>query len=498
VVALAIDAAGTSIAIPAGMKTYRTHVWRAGRGAFVASLGSLLAFGCGDSDDSTAPNPIVTTPSPGEPGAGLDSDRPDPCRGVPLPADQHYVAPGLCASAVALGQDGLRQITFADNGDLIGVRSSGEVMRYRDVNDDGMFDGTAEITMLGSTGGNGNNAHLDEASGFLYAGSPDGVVRWPYTAATTTLGTPEPVVVNQPSTGTHTYHTVHVYDGWLYVHSGSEDNMVAPAAPEIDTNRAVLKRFELSSLTPTGFDWTAGELVASGLRNMVGYTEDPDGNLFGVVNGIDNLSYQGEDVHLDNPGEVLIRIEPGQSFGYPFCFTAQNVTTAAGVVPPGTQLASEVDGFTNPHDDAWCQQSSEQPVSFLPAHSAPLDITFYTEGSGDAARSLPADWDGGAFVSQHGSWNTMPSVGHNVVFFPLGSDQPMMPQSAQTPPSFPFTVVFGGGSTTGHVDGEWSWSSGDQGEDPVRPVGVAVSPVDGALYISSDGEGALYRVGVPL
>jgi hypothetical protein len=27
---------------------------------------------------------------------------------------------------------------------------------------------------------------------------------------------------------------------------------------------------------------------------------------------------------------------------------------------------------------------------------------------------------------------------------------------------------------------------------------VAVSPVDGALYISSDGEGALYRVGVPL
>jgi hypothetical protein len=48
-----------------------------------------------------------------------------------------------------------------------------------------------------------------------------------------------------------------------------------------------------------------------------------------------------------------------------------------------------------------------------------------------------------------------PSVGHNVVFVPFGGE-----------------------------------------EDPVRPVGV--SPVDGALYISSDGQGTLYRVGVPL
>jgi glucose/arabinose dehydrogenase len=64
---------------------------------------------------------------------------------------------------------------------------------------------------------------------------------------------------------------------------------------------------------------------------------------------------------------------------------------------------------------------------------------------------------------------------------------------------YPFTVVLGGGSAAaGHVDGEWGWRSGDVGEDPVRPVGVAVSPVDGALYISSDGEGVLYRVGVPL
>jgi glucose/arabinose dehydrogenase len=424
-------------------------------------------------------------------------DRPDPCRGVPLPADQHFVAPGLCASAVAFELDGLRQIGFASNGDLIGVRTTGDVMRFRDLDDDGMFAGASEVGTLGNTGGNGNNAHLDEASGFLYAGSPDGVVRWPYTAEAAQLGTPEPVVVNQPSSGTHTYHTVHVYDGWLYVHSGSEDNMVAPMAPDYDTDRSVLKRFDLAQLNAAApFDWTAGEVVAVGLRNMVGYTRDPEGTLFGVVNGIDDLAYAGEDVHLDNPGEPLVRIEPGDAFGYPFCFTAQSITTAEGVIEPGAQLASEVDGFTNPHDDAWCEQNSEPPVSFLPAHSAPLDLTFYDPGT-SSPRSLPQEWVGGAFVSQHGSWNTMPSVGHNVVFFPF-EPEPAMPSTDQNPPAYPFTVVFGGGSTAGHVDGEWGWSSGGMGENPVRPVGVAVSPVDGALYVSSDGEGALYRIGVPL
>jgi glucose/arabinose dehydrogenase len=464
-----------------------------------AALSAWAVTACGGSD-STRTVDIVQAPAqpaPAEPGDGPIADtRPDPCRGVPLPADQHFVAPGLCASAVAFDQDELRQIGFASNGDLIGVRTGGEVVRFRDVNADGSFEGDIEVVTIANTGGNGNNAHLDEAGGYLYAGSPDGVVRWPYSAEAESLGTPEPVVENQPSSGTHTYHTVHVYDGWLYVHSGSEDNLVAPMLPEYDTNRSVLKRFDLSQLG-AAFDWAAGgELVATGLRNMVGFTRDPAGNLFGVVNGIDGLGYAGQDVHVDNPGEPLIQIEAGQAFGYPYCFTAQNISTDEGPVAPGTQLAVEMDGFENPHDDAWCQASSEPPLSFLPAHSAPLDIAFYVEPSGATPRGLPDSWLGGAFVTQHGSWNTDPSVGHKVVLVPFGAGEPAMPATDQQPPVFPFTVVLGGGSSAGAVDGSWGWSSGDRGEDPVRPVGVAVSPVDGALYISSDGEGVLYRVGL--
>jgi glucose/arabinose dehydrogenase len=457
---------------------------------------SVLGFACGS--DSDEPREIDTAAPPATPGAGLEGDRPDPCRGVPLPVDQHYVASGLCASAVAFDEEGLRQITFTPNGDLIGVRTSGAVVRFRDVNSDGMFLGAGEIVEIANTGGNGNNAHYDEPSGYLYAGSPDGVVRFAYAAGVDDLdivAEPEPVVIGQPSDGTHTYHTVHVYDGWLYVHSGSENNVVAPASPEYDTDRSLLKRFDLSQFSGEPFAWSDGEPFAVGLRNMVGYTRSPDGGLFGVVNGIDELEYGGEDVHIDNPGEPLVELEQGNGYGYPFCFTAQNIAGASGAVPPGTQLATQIEGFDNPRDDAWCAQSSTPPLTFLPAHTAPLDITFFEAGPAEA---LPAEWVGGAFVSLHGSWNTMPSVGHGVVHVPFGGEQPTMPNSAATPPAFPFSVVLGGGSSAGPVDGSWGWSSGEYGEETVRPVGVAVSPLDGALYISSDAGGVLYRVGVPL
>jgi glucose/arabinose dehydrogenase len=464
----------------------------------VAALLPLSGFGCGDSKpvETTSPTPVDMTPKPSGASPGPAGARPNPCRGVALPTDQHFVAPGLCASAVAFDQDALRQISFTSNGDLIGVRIGGAVVRFRDSNGDGKFQGPSEIVILGYTDGNGNNAHFDEPSGFLYAGSPDGVVRWRYDADTTELDTSEAVVVNQPSDGAHPYHTVHVYDGWLYVHSGSAANIAAPASPEYDTNRAVLKRFRLSEFAPgEPFDWSEGELVASGLRNMVGYARGPDGNLFGVVNGIDAIAYRGEDVRSENPGEPLVRLDPGSAFGYPFCFTAQNIVTPSGTAAPGAQLATEAEGFTNPHDDAWCQQNSTLPLSFLPAHTAPLDITFYTPDAG-APRSLPDAWRGGAFVTQHGSGEASPSVGHNVVFFPFGAGQPAMPRSTDSPPSYPFSVVFGGGTASGHVDGEWGWQADGGGEANVRPVGVAVSPIDGALYVSSDAGGVLYRIGV--
>jgi hypothetical protein len=86
-----------------------------------------------------------------------------------------------------------------------------------------------------------------------------------------------------------------------------------------------------------------------------------------------------------------------------------------------------------------------------------------------------------------------------------GADRPQLENDT---PSFPFTVVFGGGSSAAPKTGAWGWKTGDWGEQIVRPVGLAVSPIDGALYVSSDDasvingpdsdeQGALYRISMP-
>ena len=43
--------------------------------------------------------------------------------------------------------------------------------------------------------------------------------------------------------------------------------------------------------------------------------------------------------------------------------------------------------------------------------------------------------------------------------------------------------------------GFWEWSADGKGETP-RFAGVAVSPVDGALYVASDFAAYLYRLGI--
>ena len=448
---------------------------------------------------------------------------PHPCEsGIEVPADQHYAAPGLCVRAVALQQDELRQITFAPNGDLFGVTTSGEIRRYRDTNCDGTYASTPpERVLWASTGGNGNNVHIDSAAGYLYAGIPHGVMRWRYDPASDHGVDPQYVVLGHPSFGEHTYVTVHVYDGFLYAHSGSQNNVSGPVTPPYDIRRALLKRFELASFDPEApFEWVEdGEPHSLGLRNVIGFTQHPNGDLFGVVGGIDDVQYAGQDVDELNPADTVVRLAQGAAFGYPHCFHSLQVARPdGGMFPIGTPLHTELgpqDGFptfANEYDDAWCAANTDPPVTLLAPHSEPLDIAFLTRRS-DA---LPQRWVGGAFVTLHGSENGDQSTGHKVVWVPFTEDGSAAEQPRMTAHGLemPYEVVFGGGAPDATreegrapVDGGWRWLDDDgNGEDLVRPVGVAVSPVDGALYVSSDNartprtdgsgisQGALYRI----
>lgn len=479
------------------------------------------ATGAATRDAATRDAAVVVDAAPSmdaaaELDAGADMDDagvgcvPDLCNsGVELAESQHYVPAGMCARAVALNQGKLRQLAFAPNGDLFGVTIAGEIRRYRDVDCDGRFASTApEQVLWASTGGNGNNIHIDSQAGYLYAGTPDGVSRWRYSAAADSGTGMQSVVTGQPTTGRHTYATVHVFDGWLYVQSGSADNVDATATGDYNQDRSLIKRFNLANYRPEApFEWQDGEVFAVGLRNTVGFARDPNGALYGVVNGIDDLHYRGQDIHQANPGEMITRIEQNGKYGFPFCFPVLDLETESGQrIAPGTQLKVELgpdENFMNPRDDAWCQANARVPESLVDAHSAPLDITFMDRPS----TALPAKWRNGAFVSLHGSWNRTPSTGYKVIWVPWNAQgRPELPTVDDQGVRFTYEVVFGGGNASGPRDGTWGWSSPEGGEEVVRPVGVAVSPADGALYVSSDNgtvqttgdmtepSGAIYRI----
>ena len=95
------------------------------------------------------------------------------------------------------------------------------------------------------------------------------------------------------------------------------------------------------------------------------------------------------------------------------------------------------------------------PMSFVEAHSAPLDVVVFDGPDG----ALPARWKGGAFISMHGSWDRVPSTGHKVVWLPLDANgRAPMPRSTASETEFPYEVVFGGGDATHPKDGQWGWS----------------------------------------
>lgn len=471
--------------------------------SLVSVLGTLASFSlagiaCGNSQTTDGTSSGVTPTGDGGPGTpGTDAGNvPIPtvkseCKGAPLPADQHFAQADTCVTIVAANLGALRQITFAPSGDMFGVTANGSIKRFHDGDGDGFFQAT-EITEYARTGGNGNNAHIDVANGYLYAGSPAGVKRFPWSPDATTGGAGEDVVVGQASDG-HSKHTVHVYDGWLYVQSGSYNNLVSsnknPGRTDYDDDRSLIRRFQLSSFTPgTPLQWNSGEVVSNGLRNPNGFTKNAAGRMYAVVNGADNVSWSGADVHNDNPGEQIVEIQAGKSYGYPFCFTAQRVIrNGSEVITPGTQLTLQA----GMHDDAWCATNSTPPATFVQAHSAPLDIVFFdTQPKG----GLPEKWRGGAFVAQHGSWNRGPATGYKVVWVPFDADgKSPMPTSTATETTFPHDVVLGRVKDGKHEDGAWSWSDDTYSDDP-RPAGVAISPVDGALYIATDSGGYVYRV----
>jgi len=108
--------------------------------------------------------------------------------------------------------------------------------------------------------------------------------------------------------------------------------------------------------------------------------------------------------------------------------------------------------------------SAVAPDYALGPHTASLGLTFY------GAHLLPAKYDGGAFIGQHGSWNRNPRSGYKVIFVPFADGEPA---------GAPEDVL------TGFLDKE--------GRAQGRPVGVAIDG-RGALLVADDVGNVVWRV----
>jgi glucose/arabinose dehydrogenase len=260
-------------------------------------------------------------------------------------------------------------------------------------------------------------------------------------------------------------------DGTIYFDVGSSSN----ANPDDRTStppRGVIMAVDA--------DGKGLRVVASGVRNGEGLSIAPDGTLWSAVNERDNITFpfhqsyaglsdafgQKIDTYVDeHPPDEVVQITPGRDVGWPYCNPDQDVNTPTGSM---TDIPLVADAATNPSSTK-LDCASLAPINVgLPAHSAPLGFHFL-EGS-----TLPTPWSGGAVVAVHGSWNRQPPRPPAVLW---------MAWDPTTHELEPAVTLIGGFQ---NADGS-RWG---------RPVDAVAGP-DGALYVSDDTAGAIYRIAAP-
>lgn len=224
------------------------------------------------------------------------------------------------------------------------------------------------------------------------------------------------------------------HHGWKFIAFGPDGDLYVPVGAPCNVCESEDPRF--ASIQRMTADGSALEPFAVGVRNSVGFDWHPTtGELWFTDNGRDLL---GDDVP---PDELNHAPRPGMHFGFPFCH--------------GRTVADP------DHRGMGCGETTAPAVSLDP-HGAALGMRFYS-----AAR-FPVRYRGGVFIAQHGSWNRSTPVGYRVLFVPFDGDVPGEPE------------VFADG---------WLGAIAAWG----RPVDVAMAP-DGALLVSDDKEGAVYRI----
>ena len=260
-------------------------------------------------------------------------------------------------------------------------------------------------------------------------------------------------------------------NGTVYFNVGSSSN-ANPDDRTMSPPRAVIM-----AVNPNGSDL---HVVETGVRNGEGLAVAPNGTVWTAVNNRDNIPYPftgaydgvadafGRVIQAyvnNHPPDEVVPVTQGRDVGWPYCNPDPDLATPAG---SDADVPFVPDALTNPGGSA-LDCSTLHPIEVaLAAHSAPLGLAFL-EGS-----KLPAPWSGGAVVAVHGSWN-------------------------RQPPQSPAVLWMAWDATTGTLQPAVTLATGFQEPDGSRwgrPVDAVPGP-DGALYVSDDTSGAIYRLAPP-
>lgn len=226
------------------------------------------------------------------------------------------------------------------------------------------------------------------------------------------------------------------HHGWKYLAFGPDGLLYVPVgAPCNVCDRPDDERFaSILRMRPDGSNL---EIMARGVRNSVGFAWHPQTrDLWFTSNGRD---WMGDDAPPDTLNHAP---RPGMHFGFPSCHGGDLPDPEFG------KLRS-------------CAEFSP-PALRLPAHVAALGMKFYT-GS-----QFPPEYRNRIFIAEHGSWNRSSPVGYRVSMATLEGDR----------------VVDYRPFLAGFLQGASAWG---------RPVDVLETP-DGALLVSDDRAGAVYRI----
>jgi len=225
------------------------------------------------------------------------------------------------------------------------------------------------------------------------------------------------------------------HHGWKFIALGPDGRLYVPVGAPCNVCTPPGPLYA----TITRIDLAGGrpEIVARGVRNSVGFDFDPvSGDLWFTDNGRDNL---GDD---QPPDELNHLTKVGEHFGFPFCHG---------------------NGIRDPEDNAGrsCGEFTP-PARELGPHVAAIGMRFYT------GRMFPEKYRGGIFIAEHGSWNRSTPIGYRVTF-----------------------VKIDNGRATSYEPFASGWLKGSISSG--RPADVLVMP-DGALLVSDDKAGRLYRI----